>query len=214
MKRECSCTTICTQCGRGHNTLLHQDRSPANNETIHKYANREEPSIEQELQVSISASSMNVAEGHTGVGDGECTMALIPVKKKKGSMVAVLTYAFLDPRSSVTFCSEGLMQQLGAEGRKMKIKLLTMSQPYDTYTHVLNDLEVTDLKEENVVSLPRVYSTNQMPVGAEHIPTEEDLSQWSHLCDIQIPKIKAPTELLIGNNVPGACTPIEIRSGP
>jgi hypothetical protein len=56
-------------------------------------------------------------------------MVIIPVLiRRKDSVVHVQTYAFLDPGSNVSFCTEELMQQLGMQGAHIKIKLKTMSE--------------------------------------------------------------------------------------
>ncbi len=46
-------------------------------------------------------------------GDGDCALSIGPVqvKSSKGQRV-IQTYAFLDPGSSATFCSERLMHGL------------------------------------------------------------------------------------------------------
>jgi hypothetical protein len=43
--------------------------------------------------------------GIPGPGDQESVLAVVPVKPSKGNMV-IQTYAFLDPRSTATFCIE------------------------------------------------------------------------------------------------------------
>jgi hypothetical protein len=174
-----------------------------------------QPNKEQGSQVTVSANKIDLYEEHMGVGEEECTMAIIPVRiKHSDGLTAIQTYAFLDPGSSVTFCTENLMQQLGIQGNRLKIKLQTMSQPRDMFSHALVGLEISGLKGEGVVKLPKVYTTDQMPVSTDLIPTQDDLSRWPHLRDVKIPKIDAPIGLLIGNNVPDAYAPIEIRSGP
>lgn len=58
-----------------------------------------------------------------------CSLAGGPVQVNM-SMVnnTVLTYAFLDPGSSVTFCTEDLMDQLMANGKREKILVRMMGQ--------------------------------------------------------------------------------------
>ena len=65
-----------------------------------------------------------------------CAQSVVPVKVKldKGTKI-VETYAFLDPGSSATFCTEKLMMQLNGTGKKVEILLKTMGQekPVSTY---------------------------------------------------------------------------------
>ena len=145
----------------------------------------------------------------------ECTMAIIPVKVRiSGSNIALFTYAFFDPGSNVSFCAEKLMFQLGAEGKRMRLTMDTMGEQHSMYTFELHNLEITDLDENNSIRLPPVYTKDKMPVSTCHIPTSADLKQWPHLQDIELPQINADIGLLIGNNIPDASTPLEVKVGP
>ena len=48
----------------------------------------------------------------------------------------------------------------------------------------------------------------------DHIPTYKDVSHWKHLRDVHLPHVDASVDLLIGNNVPDAYSPLEVRTGP
>ncbi|XP_069109596.1 uncharacterized protein [Argopecten irradians] len=154
-------------------------------------------------------------EGRVGAGDVSCAMAIIPVKVKlKNRPHTVETYAFFDSGSSVSFCTEHVMKQLGGSGKKTQVTLNTMGNPYKMNTYALNGLQVCDLDMENVVSLPKVYTKEEMPVSQHHIPKHEEISKWSHLSDISIPNIDANIGIMLGNNVPDAYTPFEVLIGP
>ena len=57
------------------------------------------------------------------------SMAILPVKvRARNGDKTVITYAFLDNGSSATFCTESLMEQLGAKGPKVKISLSTLEK--------------------------------------------------------------------------------------
>lgn len=43
-----------------------------------------------------------------------------------------------------------------------------------------------------------------MPVDTDRIPNTEELSKWPYPSEVQIPKLNAEVELLIGNNAPKA----------
>lgn len=141
-------------------------------------------------------------------------MAILPVRVKlRNSIKAIETYAFLDPGSSVSFCSDSLARQLGASGPRMAITLDTMGNPFTLHTEMVDGLQIFDLDFENEISLPKVYTKDCIPVGKDLIPTSEDTSVWKHLNDIELPKVNAEVGL-IGNNVADAYTPIDIRTGP
>lgn len=213
-KRDCSLRLKCRTCNGNHNTLLHHGRmaSTLDVQTLPKVV--ASTAVSQETITSCTShASLKLKDME--VGEGECTMAIIPVLiRARNSMVAVQTYAFLDPGSNASFCSEELMQQLGVQGPRLKIKVNTMSLPHNLNTHVLHELEMCDLQGKNSISLPKMYTTDRIPVSIDDMVTNQDLASWPHLADVSLPTIKASVGLLIGNNVPDAYTPLEVKSGP
>lgn len=127
----------------------------------------------------------------------DCALSIVPVNVKlsKGTKV-VQTYAFLDPGSSATFCTEELMSQLNAAGRKMKILLKTMGQVKLVASYRVSGLEAASFKS--------------IPVTKDNIPTEKDIRKWSYLRDVDLTPINASIGLLIGINVPKALEPWRI----
>ena len=68
--------------------------------------------------------------------DMSCAMAIIPVRVNfKNKSQFKDTYPFDDYGSSISFCTETLMQQLGATGKKTEITINSMrnSQTFNTY---------------------------------------------------------------------------------
>ena len=72
-------------------------------------------------------------------------------------------------------------------------------------------LKVFNLDEHNFVELPNVFSTLKLPVSEESIRQKEDVNMYPNLKGTLIPKIDACIGLLIGNDVPKALEPKEIR---
>ncbi len=120
------------------------------------------------------------------------------------------TYAFLDPGSSATFCSESLMQELNVRGRRANFLLRTMGQEKVVPTYTLTGLEVSGLNSECYYQLPNVLTQREMPVTSDNIITQEGLARWSYLSAIQIPCIKANVDLLIGSNAPKLLEPWDV----
>ena len=114
------------------------------------------------------------------------------------------------------------MDKLGASGQKMRITIATMGVPHTMSTYAVKSIEVCNLQMDSFVELPRLCTKERMPVSRGHIPTNDDISNWSYLSDVSLPQINADYSdyvsdaysLLIGNNVPDAYSPIEVRSGP
>ena len=157
----------------------------------------------------------SISGSHMGAGNPDVTMVIVPVKVGlHGSFNVIETYAFLDPGSNVSFCFKKLQQQLGCHGKRLKITMDTMGVPHSMHTDEIKNIEVFDLHQHNTVKLPAIYTKDKIPVTRTHIPTMEDISQWPHLEDIDLPSIDGEIGLLLGNNIPDAYSPLEVSVGP
>ena len=116
----------------------------------------------------------------------------------------VQTYAFLDPGSNTTFCTDKLIECLGATGREATLSLATMDSDNVKSDSVVVNLEVSDLQGRNVLELSNVFSRAKPPVTVEDIAVQSDVKRWFYLKDIYLPCTDANIELLIGNDVPKA----------
>ncbi|XP_056099936.1 uncharacterized protein LOC130078447 [Rhinichthys klamathensis goyatoka] len=192
MSRECDKPLTCDICKHKHPTVLHIE------------------SKTQEVSVNNASVSLETC-GHTGAGSDECVLAIVPVqvKAKSGSTI-MNTYAFLDPGSSASFCTQHLMRKLNLSGVKTSILLCTLGQERSVDTILLSGLEVSGLNGENFLDLPEVYTQRTMPVSRNNILTQQDLEGWKYLEGITVPSFEAEVELLIGTNAPKLMEPREI----
>ena len=141
-------------------------------------------------------------------------MAIITVKvRSKHGLKAIDIYAYLDPGSSVTFCSEDLMHHLGT-GENNQDSSEHNAQLETLLKNIIKDLEVCDMDMNNEIELSTVHSQDKMPVSKIYIPTTDDSVHWPHLEHNDLPHIDSNIDLLIGNNVPDAYSPIEVVGGP
>ncbi|KAJ7988314.1 hypothetical protein DPEC_G00322290 [Dallia pectoralis] len=149
-------------------------------------AKREDGRHEGEVscaQVSILQESCSL----TGVGEAECALSIVPVKiKSKKSDKYVTTYAFLDPGSTATFCTEELQRKLNIKGKPTRILLSTMGQDKPgeqklMNSFVISDLEVCGLEETLFIELPKVFTHSNIPVYTGNIPEQSDIQKWSYL---------------------------------
>ena len=85
--------------------------------------------------------------------------------KAPGRERTVKTYAFLDNGLNTSFCSEELAMQLGLSGRPTTLSLTTMEKENRRAKSLVVSLEVFDLKEENIVVLPVVFTRPKLPDG-------------------------------------------------
>ncbi len=200
MSKDCEKRLTCKGCGKGHPTVLHVKKERASTD------------LKQSKGPAYSGASVSQGTcGHTGAGKDDCVLSILPVKVKstKGGKV-IHTYAFLDPGSSATFCSESLMQELNIEGRRANFLLRSMGQEKVVPTYTLTGLEASGLNDECYYQLPDVLTQRKMPVTSDNIITQEDLARWPYLSTIQIPCIKASVDLLIGSNAPKLLEPWDI----
>ncbi|KAK0142226.1 hypothetical protein N1851_020113 [Merluccius polli] len=157
--------------------------------------------------------------GHTRAGRDRCLLSILPVQVKsaKGDKV-IQTYAFLDPGSSATFCSEQLMRKLHLNGKRTQFLLQTMGQERVVPSYSLVGLEVSGINGDVFYELPETLTQRKMPVSPDHIVTTRDLVQWPYLARVDVPRIEAGVDLLIGSNVPKILEPWEVinscGSGP
>ncbi|VDI57782.1 Hypothetical predicted protein [Mytilus galloprovincialis] len=211
MTRDCKYRLTCSICRKRHPSILHDESKSSNKENTEKH------SVDEENPSACHIPEIEIVN-QLGAGNkshSSCAMAIIPVKVKlKNRSHAIETYAFFDTGSSISFCTEEIMHQLGGNGKKMEISLNTMGTPHRMSTYALNGLQVCDIDTNSVIDLPTVYTKDKMPVAKTHIPTNEEIVKWPHLNNIVLPDIDGTIGLMIGNNVPDAYTPYDIATGP
>lgn len=151
MNKECKRRLDCQICQRKHPTLLHISDRRLKQETP------QIPIPTEPKETSINSALVS-ADKVTGAGK-ECALAIVPVQVRiaKGDKF-LLTYAFLDPGSSATFCTENLMKQLNAKGRRTEILLRTMGQERPVKSYELTGLEVSNLDGSGYVDLPKIFT--------------------------------------------------------
>ena len=111
----CRNKSICQKCHKPHPTVLHIDR----NDPVALTRNNHHQNVSSGMPNHTPART----QCHTGAGNVDCAIAVVPVtiQLKKG-MTTVHTYAFMDPGSNGSFCSEAVARELGGCGKKAKIR--------------------------------------------------------------------------------------------
>lgn len=141
-------------------------------------------------------------------------VVLVKLKSKKSERY-VETYAFIDPGSTATFCTEDIQRKLHLKGKTTNFLLDTMAQD-NSDSHklmksvVLSDLEVCGLEENKYIDLPKVCTHKDIPVKKENIPQQEDIAHWLYLKEVRLPCIEAEVGMLSGANVPKAIEPWQV----
>ena len=194
MSRDCRRWSRCTLCSRKHATLLHPPTTDDSNST----------------NKGVNAAVVGTIDSSHS---SEIGLPIVPVKVKvRGGSSHVITYAFLDSGSNTTFCSDALIDQLGIEGKKVNFSLTTLENENSPTESNVVSLEVQNLDETSFAELPMVFSRPKLPVSSDDIPKQEDVERWPYLDGIQIPKLDAQVDLLIGNDNPQLLEPRDVRS--
>ena len=197
LSRQCDKRLVCRVCGQNHPSVLHIDK-------------RDIDRTNSWFKEPVTSASHQTC-GHTGAGDDRCFLSILPVQVKsvKGDRI-ISTYAFLDPGSTATFCSEHLMQRLNIAGRRTSFRLQTMGQERVVPAYSLSSLEVSGLENNLFYKLPEVLTQKKMPVSPDNIVKDEDLAKWPYLSEVKIPSLMANVDLLIGSNAPRMLEPWEV----
>ena len=122
LSKNCDRRITCKQCNQTQPSVLHiGDKERV---TQNRQKDGEKDTEESKTSESCTTSS---ACSLTGAGHCNGVLTILPVKVKssKGNKV-IETYAFLDPGSTGTFCSEKFIDWLNIEGPKAKILFRTM----------------------------------------------------------------------------------------
>ena len=177
----------------------------------------------QGASVSSSASVMQTQSDHVVMkssisvagGRQECrALPIVPVKVKgRGRDEIITTYALLDNGSTSTWCSEGLAKKLGVAGPRIQVSLSTIEKDSNPTSCFRISPEIMDMDEVNMIELPEVLTKEKLIISTDGISCQDDVLRWPHLSGIQVSeKINAEVELLIGQDVPEALEPSEVRS--
>ena len=203
ISKDCRSRLDCDVCHQKHPGVLHIER-------------QDKGTILQQAQQSVSppsvSTSMSQTCGHIGAGsEDNAIFSIVAVKvKNQRDNQTVQTYAFLDPGSSGTFCTENLARKLNLTGKRTSILLRTMGQKKIVNAHILSGLEVSGMSTNDFIELPEVLTQKTMPVSMLNVPRQEDLDQWSYLKDVKLHDIDADVELLIGTDASKVMEPWEL----
>ncbi|KAK0132995.1 hypothetical protein N1851_031641 [Merluccius polli] len=216
MSKACEEKKSCQICSATHPTLLHIKQKTK--DSPKEEASKEEPKDESTRVVSGFVDAGDTSS-QTGAGGTDSILAIVPVRVKAKRGNKVLTcYAFLDPGSNASFCTNKLANDLHLQGKNVNILLTTMGEQKAVSCKAVPDLEVSSLEGDDFIGLTEVFAQKVIPVSKENIPTQDDVDKWPHLQGVRIPSINADVGLLIGTDVAKALEPEEvirsIKDGP
>ena len=125
------------------------------------------------------------------------------------------TYALLDSGSTISFCSEGLLDTLGIRGTPSPLSLTTLEAEGTSSTCRVAQLEIVSEENGGAFLIDKVHSRPKLPISLKYRGTEKDARDWPHLRDVPL---KPHTdddlvELLLGVDAPDALRPLHTVAG-
>ncbi len=143
------------------------------------------------------------------------SLPIVPVVARSlNGAYSVETCALLDSGSTGTFCSAEMAQSLRLTGQKQKLSLSTLSGNDEDIEVNVVSFQVSDLKEENFLTLPSVYAKVGLHLNTERLAPEVDVKKWHHLSGLNWPQVKSKqVGIVIGLDMPQALMPLEIVRG-
>ena len=211
--KDCGLRRTCSVdgCNKRHTKFLHLvQRNTTSPRTYEPPAQSTSTSPrETENLTSSTYSSTSVT---SGIGAGTIALPVIPVIiTNPSSRRCVSTYALLDSGSTSSFIVKSLVHAIGVPEESRSLMLTTIEGTTRIETTMVN-IEVADVDQQATVKMSNVCTKESLPVDIRCLASVEDVSQWSHLKDVKLPRLHGLSEvgLLIGQDTPHALTPFEV----
>ncbi|XP_078380333.1 uncharacterized protein LOC144663310 [Oculina patagonica] len=172
----------------------------------------------QATQATVPTPTQGAQGGQlnsTQAGSGKVCLRIVPVKVQcQNSNEKLLTYALLDNGSDVSLCTKGLAARLGVQGEQKTFYLTTQEKEDSPKSGQEISLTVEALDGSDKLEIQRLWTVDKVNASSNSIPTNQDISSWPHLQDINLLSIEETNiELIIGCNVPEAFWVLEERRG-
>ena len=163
---------------------------------------------------AIGAGAGNQSNGRQAT-EKSIRLRVVPVKVHDSLSGRMLeTYALLDNGSDISLCDSELVKELGLQGERRDFFLTTQEKRDSTKSGLELKLTISSLDGASTLEIPRVWSVDCLNISSRSIPVPEDVKEWPHLSDIELPEIQGKdVRLLIGCNAPEAFWVLEERRG-
>ncbi|XP_064639787.1 uncharacterized protein LOC135495255 [Lineus longissimus] len=214
---DCRVERRCTVCNKKHTKFLHIDHKPSASTT--RVNTQVDTAIRGAENAETTNTGSNACIGKPAIGAGTAKIALpiVPVTIRAAAADrSIKTHALLDSGSTNTFCTEGLLRELGVKGQETAMSLTTLIGESKGTTMMVVALDVSSADEDNQIHIPLCYALGtRLPVLQGSRPlTAKELNAWPHLRGIDLPCADASdVKLLIGQDMPEALAPLDVRVG-
>eukprot|EP00057_Strongylocentrotus_purpuratus_P005270 XP_003730565.1 PREDICTED: uncharacterized protein LOC100888978 [Strongylocentrotus purpuratus] len=200
-------------CNQRHTKFLHTGRRmrPSSGNPTPWRTRREsnDSSTQTDYDVASHASS-----NATRAGGCRVALPIIPVTVSAADGgESIETLALLDPGSTNSFCLQELIDVLQTKGKKKVIQVSTLESPKRAMECEAVKLRVKGSTADKMIEA-EFLTRPSLNISTANMAREEDISKYQHLCGIDLPVTgKNQVTILIGQDVPEALMPLEIKAG-
>ena len=193
----CAKRRTCKKCSRRHPMGLHDD-----NFRINQVVSKQQITTPPPQNDHVVNAHTEMDEVACNASDTGKSVPIVPVRLRS-AVGEVLTCTMLDACGTGSFVLEDIVSSLGVKGAdtQLMVKTVNGTKLYDA--KVLNGLVVSDLKGDNTVQLPKMFTKKDL-CTFESIPGPDLAHQWKYLKDIEAdlspPLRTAKSGLLIESN--------------
>ena len=202
LARRCRFNAACmvSGCSGKHHSLLHPNVSQK----------KPQPGLEDKSKEESSQ------DGSEAAITGNCStsinsrwkvyLRIVPVKvsNEEGTR-EIQTYAFIDNGSDTTLCTTELVDELNLPIEPCEFSLTTINGKIKTRSGQEVKMNVRNINGDGDIHLDRVWTVESLPISEKDIPTAEEINHWSHLSDIELPRLEnGKVLILIGSDAPEA----------
>ena len=198
--RSCQQRYTCKTCNKQHPTSLHGSYP------VRRLA-------ESSSSAANETEIKTLATAATTVSDETISMSIVMVRLMHASSQGKfqIVYAALDSLSSACFIDEEVWTKLAISGIKTDITVKTLTDEKRVPSFIVEGLCVAPIDGGASITLPRVYTQQQLPIHQNEIPSHAAICKWPHLSKLlsEIPDRdkSVPIGLIIGANCAKALEP-------
>ena len=193
--RECTRTFVCdiNGCGKKHNRFLHLPRSGDDSQEPSAALNDGNTQVKTTTSVNCNYSKLN---------SGKIALPIMAVRVRgKGRRNYIDTYALCDSGSNQTYVSRHLADSLSLSRKAMVIDEATISGT-QTIEVQLSDILLSNTEDSCTFEASDVIIKPSLNIGLMSRVSQDELSNWQHLKDINVPDVQADdVHILIGQDL-------------
>ena len=115
-------------------------------------------------------------------------LRVVPVCVFGSNGTEISTYALLDDCADITLITKSLRNKLQLTGKKKTLSLSTVNKSNGAVQSEQLDVNVSSIDKQSKLQLGGAYVVDSLPVTKASIATNEDIGNWPHLQNIDLPK--------------------------